>query len=98
MRRYLPRASVDNGYYMAGMAAAYAMTETLRKVGRNLTRAGLMRAATRLNLKCPFTLPGVRIKTTPTDRYPIQQAQLQRWRGGQSTGRWRPVGKVVAAR
>jgi branched-chain amino acid transport system substrate-binding protein len=98
MRRYLPRASVDNGYYMAGMASAYAMTETLRKAGRNLTRAGLMRAATRLNLKCPFTLPGVRIKTSPRDRFPIQQAQLQRWRGGQASGRWRPLGKVIAAR
>jgi ABC-type branched-subunit amino acid transport system substrate-binding protein len=98
MRRYLPGKSLDNGYFMAGMASAYAMTAALRKAGRNLTRAGLMRAVTRLNIKDPFTLPGIRVKTTPTDRFPIQQAQLQRWHGNQNTGRWRPLGKVVAAR
>jgi len=97
MKRYLPGKTLANGYYMAGMAAAYAMTETLRKAGRNLTRAGLMRAVTRLNVKDPFALPGVRVKTTPTDRFPIQLAQLERWRGSQSTGRWRPFGKLVSA-
>jgi branched-chain amino acid transport system substrate-binding protein len=98
MTRYLPGKSLDNGYFMAGMASAYAMTEALRKAGRNLTRAGLMRAVTRLNIGDPFVLPGIRVKTKPTDRFPIQQGQLQRWHGNQNTGRWRRLGKVVAAR
>jgi branched-chain amino acid transport system substrate-binding protein len=94
MKRYLPGKTVSNGYYMAGMAAAYAMTQALRSAGRNLTRGGLMRAVTRLNLKDPFSFPGIRVKTTPTDRYPIQQAQLGRWHNG----RWHYFGKILSAR
>jgi branched-chain amino acid transport system substrate-binding protein len=93
MRRYAGGADLRDGYYLAGMASAYAMTETLRKAGRNLTRAAVMRAALRLNLKNPFVLPGIRIRTSPTDHYPIERAQLQRWR---KSG-WRPVGKLVSA-
>jgi branched-chain amino acid transport system substrate-binding protein len=94
MKRFLPGKTVSNGYYMAGMAAACAMTQALRSAGRNLTRGGLMRAVTRLNFKDPFTLPGIRVKTTPTDRFPIQQAQLERWH----KGRWHPFGRLLAAR
>jgi hypothetical protein len=36
-------------------------------------------------------LPGIRIKTSPKDRWPIEQAQLQRWKGS----RWKPIGKLV---
>jgi ABC-type branched-subunit amino acid transport system substrate-binding protein len=95
MKRYLPGKSVTNAYFMAGMASAYAMTEALRKAGRNLTRAGLMRAVAHLDLRDPFVLPGIRVKTTPSDRFPIQQAQLERWRGNDRTGRWHAFGKVV---
>ena len=94
MRRYLPRENLKDGYFMAGMAAAYTMAETLRRAGRNLTRAGVMRAATHLDIRSnPFVLPGIPIKTGPRDRFPMEYAQLQRWRDG----RWRPVGKLVSA-
>jgi branched-chain amino acid transport system substrate-binding protein len=98
MRRYLPKADLKSGYYMAGMASAYAMAEALRKAGRNLTRAGLMRAVQRLNIRVPFALNGIRVKTSPTDHFPIEQAQLERWKGNATTGRWRAFGKVVSAR
>ena len=94
MRRYLPRANVGDGYYMAGMASAHALVATLRKAGRNLTRKGALAAATRLNDRSnPFVLPGIRVRTTARDRFPIEQAQLQRWR----KGRWLRFGKLVSA-
>jgi branched-chain amino acid transport system substrate-binding protein len=94
MRRYLPNDSLKDGYFMAGMAAAYTMAETLRKAGRTPTRAGVLRTAANLNIRNnPFVLPGIPIKTGPRDRFPIEYAQLQRWRNG----RWRPVGKLVSA-
>jgi branched-chain amino acid transport system substrate-binding protein len=83
-----------SGYYLAGMASAYAMAAALKEAGKNLTRKGLLRAVTHLDIRNnPFVLPGVRIKTSPTDRYPIEQAQLQRWK----STRWRPLGKLVTA-
>lgn len=83
-----------SGYYLAGMASAYAMVEALKKAGKNLTRKGLLRAVTHLDLRNdPFALNGIRIKTTPSDHFPIEQAQLQRWRGT----RWHEFGKLVSA-
>ena len=66
-------------YY--GMAVAYTMVDTLRKAGRNPTRAGVLRAATHLNESNPFLLPGVRIQTSPNDYYPIDKVKLARYRG-----------------
>ncbi|HXY83913.1 MAG TPA: ABC transporter substrate-binding protein [Gaiellaceae bacterium] len=87
-----PGASKD-GYYTAGMAEAFTMVDTLRKAGKSLTRAGVMRAATHLNEKNnPFVLPGIVVHTTPTFRYPITQVKLQRW----TNGAWHPFGKLVS--
>jgi branched-chain amino acid transport system substrate-binding protein len=69
-----------NGYYAAGMAAAYTLVDTLKKAGKNLTRKSVMTAATHLNEKSnPFVLPGIRIRTTPSYRFPISQVRLERW-------------------
>ncbi len=94
MRRYLPGANPKDGYYMAGMAPAYALAETLRRAGKNPTRKAAIAAASRLDLRDdPFVLPGIRIKTSPTDHFPIEQVQLQRWHAG----RWLRFGKLVKA-
>ncbi len=93
MKRYV-HADPKNGYYLAGMASAYTLVAALKKAGKNPTRKSLMRAMTHLKVKKnPFVLPGIVIKTTPKDRYPIEQAQLERWKGKN----WRLVGKLVRA-
>ena len=78
-------------YY--GMAVAYTMVDTLKKAGRNLTRPGLLKAATHLDETNPFLLPGLRIKTSPVDYYPIDRVKLARFERGQ----WRFFGKFVKA-
>jgi len=86
---------LQDGYFTAGMAAAYTMVDTLKKAGRDLTRDGVMRAATHLTEKGnPFVLPGIVIHTTPTSRFPITQVRLQRW----SNKAWHPFGKLLSAR
>jgi branched-chain amino acid transport system substrate-binding protein len=83
-----------SAYYLAGMVSGSVMVETLKKAGRNLTRKSLMKAALHLNIKNnPFVLPGISIKTSPSDHWPIEQAQLERWKGS----RWYPFGKLVTA-
>jgi branched-chain amino acid transport system substrate-binding protein len=87
--------NVKDVYNVYGMAAAYTFVEALRKAGRNLTRAGLLRAATSLNVRTnPFVLPGIVLKTTRTDRFPLEQARLERW----SKGRWVVYGKMLSPR
>jgi branched-chain amino acid transport system substrate-binding protein len=86
---------LQDGYFVAGMATAYTMVDTLKKAGRNLTREGVMRAATHLTEKGnPFVLPGIVIRTTPKSRFPLTQVRLQRW----SNKAWHPFGKLISAK
>jgi branched-chain amino acid transport system substrate-binding protein len=98
LRRYgndVTSRDLKDGYYTAGMAAAHTMVVTLRKAGRNPTRQSVMRAATRLNDKTnPFVLPGIVIRTSANDRFPITQVRLQRWKNNA----WRPFGKLLSAK
>jgi branched-chain amino acid transport system substrate-binding protein len=95
MREHLPRADVNDGFHVYSMAVAYTFVDALRKAGRNPTRAGIMRAVQSLNERAnPFVLPGIVVKTSRTDRFPIEQGQLHRW----SRNQWHPAGKVVPAR
>jgi branched-chain amino acid transport system substrate-binding protein len=94
MSRYAG-GQTPNGYYAAGMAAAYTLVDTLKKAGKNLTRKSVMTAATHLNEKTnPFVLPGIRIHTTPSYRFPISQVRLERWH----KGHWVLFGPLLSAR
>ena len=94
MKRYAKGQDASNVYYYYGMAVAFTMVDTLRHAGRNLTRKTLLRAATHLNEKNPFMLPGIRIQTSPTDYYPIAKTRLYRYH----LGRWVAYGPLTNAR
>jgi len=94
VKRFLPGAKADDVFYYYGMAVAYTMVDTLKKAGRNLTRTGVLRAATHLNETNPFLLPGVKIKTSPSDYYPMDKVKLARYHGTH----WQFFGNLVSAR
>jgi branched-chain amino acid transport system substrate-binding protein len=94
MLRFLPSAKSDDVFNYYGMAVAYTMVDTLRKAGRNLTRASVLRAATHLNEVNPFLLPGVRIQTSPSDYYPMDKVKLARYK----SDHWQFFGNLVRAR
>jgi ABC-type branched-subunit amino acid transport system substrate-binding protein len=94
MQRFLPSAKSDDVFNYYGMAVAYTMVDTLRKAGRNLTRAGVLKAATHLNEVNPFLLPGVRIQTSPSDYYPMDKVKLARYK----SDHWQYFGNLVRAR
>lgn len=83
MKKYLPSGKVADVYYLYGMAVAWTMVETLKKAGKNLTRASLMAAARSLDLTNPFFLPGLPIKTSPTVGFPLAQVKLYRYDNAQ---------------
>jgi hypothetical protein len=93
MKRFLPSAKADDVFNYYGMAVAFTMVDTLRKAGRNPTRESVLRAATHLNEINPFLLPGVRIRTTPNDYYPMDKVKLARYHGTH----WQFFGKLVRA-
>jgi ABC-type branched-subunit amino acid transport system substrate-binding protein len=80
MRKHNPTGKVTDVYNWYGMTVAWTMVETLRKAGKNLTRAGLLRAAQTLDLPDnPFLLPGIRLKTSRTDYRPMEHVYLYRY-------------------
>jgi branched-chain amino acid transport system substrate-binding protein len=94
VKRFLPAAKPDDVFNYYGMAVAYTMVDTLKKAGRNLTRASVLQAATHLNETNPFLLPGVRIQTSPNDYYPMDKVKLARYHGTH----WQFFGNLVSAR
>ena len=80
MRKYNPSGRPTDVYNWYGMTVAWTMVETLRKAGKNLTRAGLLKAAQSLDtLANPFMLPGIRLETGRTDYRPMEQVYLYRY-------------------
>jgi len=82
MKRY-KGGNPNDVYAVYGMSAAHTFVAALKKAGRNLTREGIMRAATHLNVKNdPFLLPGMTVRTTSSDHFPLDQAKLERYHNG----------------
>ena len=79
------------------MAAAYTLVDVLKRAGTSPTRDSVMKAATSLNETTnPFMLPGLTLKTNPTNRFAIEQIQMYRY----TKGVWQVLGrplKVVKA-
>ena len=83
LKKYNGGQGLTDVYNVYGMASAYTLVDALRHAGKNLTRAGVMNAITHLNERSnPFVLPGISVRTTPTDHFPIGQVRLERYHNG----------------
>ena len=99
MARYAKGANAKDVYHVYGMAVAYETVKVLKAAGKNLTRAALMAQTRKLNdASNPFLLPGIAVKTSATERFPIEQALLQRWSKGSWTELRRALGVHGPAR
>ena len=88
--------NVNDGFNIYGVAVAYTMVDVLTKAGSDMTRANVMNiAGNELNeTNNPFLLPGVVVKTTSNDHFPITQEQVITWNG---TG-WSLQGNLIDER
>lgn len=94
MAKYARGANARDPLHVHGMAVAFETVALLRRTGANPTRAGLMaRARSITSAGNPFLLPGVAVRTSRTDGFPVQQGRLERW----TKGRWRPFGGLWSA-
>jgi len=84
LKKFAPSARPTDVYNWYGMTAAWTMVETLKQAGSKLTRAGLLTAAQSLNLmNNPFLLPGIVIRTSPTNYFPLANVYLYRYDNAQ---------------
>jgi len=92
MSKYLPGEDVRRPSFVFGYNSAAALVQVLKQAGSDLSRENIMRQATNLrDLELPMLLPGIKVNTSPTDYYPVQQLQLVRFDGK----RWVRFGDLV---
>jgi branched-chain amino acid transport system substrate-binding protein len=87
MGKYGPEGGVDirNTFYYYGVANASEFVRLLYKAGKNPTRASLMAAARNRNWVNPYTLKGMRTKTSKGDAFPLDQGKILRYNNGSFT-------------
>jgi branched-chain amino acid transport system substrate-binding protein len=94
MKQYYPEGDVSDFYNVYAYGLAQTLVHVLKQCGDDLTRENVMRQAASLkDLELPMLLPGVKLNTSPTDYFPIEQMQLQRFDGKQ----WILFGELIDA-
>jgi branched-chain amino acid transport system substrate-binding protein len=82
MAQYYPDGDLTNTFTVYGYVLAQTMVQVLRQCGDELTRENVMRQAANLkNLEFDMLLPGIKINTSPSDYYPVEQMQMTRFNG-----------------
>jgi len=93
LEKYYPEANKLDGSVVYGYGAAQTMVKVLEMCGDDLTRANVMKQAASLKDFTPDTLlPGVKINTAATDFAPIEQLQMQRFKGE----KWELFGDIIS--
>jgi branched-chain amino acid transport system substrate-binding protein len=82
MDKYFPEGDKTSTFSVYGYATAQTLVQVLKQCGDDLTRENVMKQATNLrNFEVGLLLPGIKINTSPTDYYPIEQMQMSRFNG-----------------
>lgn len=92
MDKYLPGANKADQGYISSYMATQTLVEVLKRCGDDLTRANIMRQAANLrDYEVDVLLPGIKVNTSPTDFYPVEQMQMRRFNGHE----WELFGPVI---
>lgn len=92
----VPSFQKGDANVMYGLAEGWTFVYALQHAGKNPTRASLVKAYKSLNTSAnPFVYPGIKLQTSATDNFPIEQEILIKWAGGGS-GDWTTVGKLYS--
>src|SRR6202048_641797 len=93
LAKYAPEANKNDGSVVFGYGQAQTMVQVLKQAGDNLTRDNIMKkAASPKDLTLDTLLPGVKVNTSATDFYPIEQLQMMRFQGQ----KWDLFGPVIS--
>jgi branched-chain amino acid transport system substrate-binding protein len=93
-KKFAPGANANDVIFFYGVAKAYDMVKLLYKAGPNPTRASLMRAARHMNWVNPYTIKGMKDKTSPTDGFPLDQVKIIRYQ----SGTWSEISQLIKGR
>jgi branched-chain amino acid transport system substrate-binding protein len=93
-KTYLTEEDRINPVAVAAYASAQTLVQVLKQCGNDLSRENVMKQAAGLgDLGLGLLLPGIKISTSPSDYFPIEQMQMERFNGD----RWERFGPILEA-
>jgi branched-chain amino acid transport system substrate-binding protein len=94
MQKYYPEGALNDDFNVFGYTVSQGIVQVLKQCGNDLSRANIMKQAASIkDLSLPMLLPGIKVNTSPTDFYPIEQEQLAKFDGE----RWINFGEIYDA-
>jgi branched-chain amino acid transport system substrate-binding protein len=82
MKQWNPGADTNDASNIYAYTVVMGLVQVLKQCGDDLTRENVMKQAANLkNLDLPMLLPGIKVNTSPTHFYPIDQEQLIKFDG-----------------
>jgi branched-chain amino acid transport system substrate-binding protein len=92
MKKYYPDGDPKEYNNAYGYMQGHMLVQTLKQCGNDLTRENVMRQAANLkNVELPMLLPGIKVNTSPTDFFPMDQQQLGKFDGKE----WKNFGELI---
>ena len=93
MDKYFPEGDKTNSSNVSAYATARLLVQVLKQCGDNLTRENVMKQAASLkDVDLGMLLPGIRVNTSPTDYFPLEELQMRRFNGEG----WENFGPVIS--
>ena len=81
MKAYFPDGNLQDQLIVYGYTVAQATVQVFKQCGDDLTHENIMKQAANMDIALPMMLPGIKVKTSPTDYFPVQAMRLQRFNG-----------------
>jgi branched-chain amino acid transport system substrate-binding protein len=92
MKKYYPEGDPKEYNNAYGFMQGHMLVQMLKQCGNDLTRENVMRQAANLkNVELPMLLPGIKVNTSPTDFFPMDQQQLGKFDGKE----WKVFGELI---
>jgi branched-chain amino acid transport system substrate-binding protein len=92
LKKYMPEADPKDFLVAYGYAMVQTTAHVLQQCGDDLTRENVMKQATSIqDFASPLMLPGIHVRTSPANYFPIRQAQLAKFDGKS----WQLMGSVI---
>ena len=92
MKKYNADADPKEYNNAYGYMQCNMLMQMLKQAGNDLTRENIMRQAANLkNIELPLLLPGIKVNTSPTDFFPIEQQMMAKFDGKE----WKNFGELL---
>ena len=92
--KYMSPSDLNNSNTLIGYGVSVTLMQVLKQCGNDLSRDNIMKQAANIkNMENSVLLPGIKIKTSPDNYFPIRQMQMASFNGSS----WALFGELISA-